>query len=137
LAATHMAEVLEKSESRLKLALYILIPEVDTLYTAKSYLLQVLWDGAQMRPCALLDAMTEENRSDNAWISENAAIFIDGVELVEDRNLPVTDPKVFETLKKAQLPRATYVIDATNQKWVEHLRPSQEWDTVPLDIDGW
>jgi hypothetical protein len=138
MAETHEVRVVAKKGYSLTIDLFIVIPEITEWCTARSYLLQVLWDRMPEngKPSALHQAISTKNRLDQKWLANNKDTFIASVVLLRDANFPAESVAAFIGRDRQKLPRATYEIEVTDRKWIQHISSRDKWDSVPLDIEG-
>jgi len=139
-AAVYSVEVLDRKGRIVRLRLYIVHPDEHDFCLARNCALQILWD--QVNPShhiesRLGEAMSEENRLDPYWVVVNERRFIKRVKLIETKNHPVPEDFSFgkHLKKKSGLPQAVVEIEAADEKWVEHIKKGQTWDTAPYDME--
>lgn len=144
MSAVYSAEVVEKRGRRAKLRLYIVHPDETEFCVKKNCVLQLLWD--QVHPArgvssALGEEMSAANRLDAQWVLDNQDRFIASVALLETKNHPAPPGFEFaEHLKKDDLralPQALVEVEATDAKWLKHMKKGQTWSTAPYDMEDY
>jgi hypothetical protein len=118
-------EVLELEDSTVKLRIVSAHPDAGRFGTDKVFALRVLHepstefndDFETVGIGPLGDAVDEDDLLGEAWATEHAPEYIASVE-VEPDDLPEAVP--VDTV-------ATYEIEVTDPKWLEHLEAGQQW----------
>jgi hypothetical protein len=121
-------EVDEVEGTRAKLTLVSVHPDAGPFGKDKVFSLRLihepsfeLTDGFESRGlCPLGDAIPYMKIMNEEWAHENAGRFIASVD-VEPKDLPAEVP--VDTV-------ATYTIEVTDPKWIEHLKPGQTWHSA-------
>jgi hypothetical protein len=118
-------EVLELDGSTVKLRIVSAHPDAGRFATDKVFALRVLHepstefndDFETVGIGPLGDAVDEDDLLSESWAKENAPTYIASVRVTPD-DLPEQVP--VDTV-------ATYEIEVTDPKWLEHLEPAQQW----------
>lgn len=138
MAETYHIKALKKNRNKLRLRLHILIPEIEEFCYAKNCVLQILWDKAHPAfglKCSLNQAMSQSQRQDPQWLMTHGSRFVEAVSLLDTANYPAASDSVFAEQDVRKLPQATIDAFVTDEKWIEHIRAGDEWDSVAVDAD--
>jgi hypothetical protein len=138
MAETYHIKALQKKRKKLRMRLHLLIPEIDDFCYAKNCVLQILWDKAHPAfglNCPLNQAMSQSQRQDPRWLMAHQSSFVEAVSLLDTANYPAESDAVFAEQDTRKLPQATIEVFVTDEKWIEHIRAGDEWDSVPVDAD--
>lgn len=120
--------VKELKGTRVTLELTTRHPDAGKFYADKVFALRLLYDTArdlndefEYEPnSALGRAFTFDQSLSEEWTRANAGQFVSSV-VLEPRDLP-EEPAVGT--------KATYAIEVTDAKWLEHLTPGQTWQST-------
>jgi len=98
------------------------------------FFVQLLWD--KNPGSAAAAARWPERLTDTPWLFENAARFIERVELLALDNYPGELEATFYYHRdggwegEERLPRGRYRVEAADVRWVDHLSAGQSWGTT-------
>ncbi len=128
--------VLERSGRTLILDVFCVYGDITFLPDPNNphFFVQLLWDRAPGPSAAA--AAWPERLTDTPWLLENAAQFIERVELLEIANYPGELEATFYYHQdggwedEERLPRGRYRMEASEVRWIDHLAAGQSWGTT-------
>jgi hypothetical protein len=133
-AANVHVRALDKSGERLTLRLMLIKPDVPDFCTTGACVVQMLWDKADApprRPAPILDAVSQAQRLDPAWLRRHQFDFVESVTLGKTDNYPA--PVAPGGQPVPSLPQAVLEVTLTDSKWMAHVNKGSEWTSAPFD----
>lgn len=121
-------EVTELTDTKTKLRVTMVHPDASPYTTDAMFVLQLLFDPARELDDAfdyvpagpLGEAVAFDDLDDEAWIRDNGGRFVASAAI---ERVEVSWEEPVSTV-------ATYVIVATDPRWLAHLRVGQRWDSA-------
>lgn len=138
--------VLEKTDTQVKLKVFLVYYDWDYIPSSNDFFLMVLWDEADTRfdgGGALGDKVSVDEICDEAYRLKNADKFIKEIKTLESLNYPIEDLSQYATFyyerdgkwqDEDKLAQVDFLITVTDPKWIEHLKVGMSWATTAYAI---
>lgn len=139
-------------EERNTFEIKVFVVYYDTTYKSHqplpkdhSFFLRILWDEGDTRfggGGSIGHEISVDDICDENWVDRNTFRFIKKVEQISTANFPLNDYETYADfyyerdgawLHEDQLVQATYKVEVTNSKYLDHLSPGMSWGTTSYE----